>query len=78
VIAAVTAFDPSLPLLTQPSGAATNEAASANAPCRHEGFADRAYLPTGQLVPRSRAGAVLTEPEPVSQRVLDMVQAPTR
>jgi UPF0271 protein len=74
VIAAVSAFDPSMPLLTQPGGAAAEVAAAADAPCRHEGFADRAYLPTGQLVPRSRQGAVLTEPDAVSQRVLDMVQ----
>lgn len=74
VIAGVTAFDPSMPLLTQPGGVADKEATTFNAACRYEGFADRAYLATGQLVPRSREGAVLTDPEIVSQRVLDMVQ----
>jgi 5-oxoprolinase (ATP-hydrolysing) subunit A len=32
-----------------------------------EGFADRAYLPDGRLVPRSRPGAVLGVAEAVAQ-----------
>jgi UPF0271 protein len=39
-----------------------------------EVFADRAYLPTGRLVPRGRPGAVLEEPEAVAARVVAMVE----
>lgn len=39
-----------------------------------EAFADRAYLPSGQLAPRSQAGAVLHDPEVIAERVLRMVR----
>ncbi|MDK3074489.1 5-oxoprolinase subunit PxpA [Sedimentitalea sp. JM2-8] len=35
-----------------------------------EVFADRAYLPNGRLVPRSREGAVLHDPEAISERLI--------
>lgn len=38
-----------------------------------EGFADRAYEPDGSLVSRTRAGAVLTEPEAVFSQLREMV-----
>lgn len=38
-------------------------------------FADRAYQDDATLVPRSRPGAVLHDPQEVAQRVLAMVQA---
>jgi UPF0271 protein len=37
-----------------------------------EGFADRGYLPDGGLVPRSEAGALVTEPAEVARRVVRM------
>lgn len=36
-------------------------------------FADRAYLPTGRLVPRSAPGAVLHDPEEVAARLNEML-----
>lgn len=39
-----------------------------------EAFPDRAYTPEGTLVPRSRAGAVITDPRKVAKRALDMAQ----
>lgn len=38
-----------------------------------EAFADRAYLADGTLVPRTRPGAVLTDPEQVVMQALDIV-----
>lgn len=38
-----------------------------------EAFADRAYLPDGSLVPRSRTGSVLHDPEAIAARVIQMV-----
>jgi UPF0271 protein len=40
-----------------------------------EAFADRAYTPQGTLVPRSEAGAVITDPAVVAARVVRMVVA---
>jgi UPF0271 protein len=37
-----------------------------------EGFADRAYEATGQLVPRTQQGAVIHDPEVAAQRCVDM------
>ena len=37
-----------------------------------EGFADRGYLPTGALVPRTAAGALVTDPEQVAARAVRM------
>ncbi len=38
-----------------------------------EGFPDRAYLPNGQLMPRTQPGAVITEPEAVADNALRLV-----
>ena len=35
-----------------------------------EGFADRAYLPDGSLVPRSEPGAILEDPQQIKAQVL--------
>jgi UPF0271 protein len=42
----------------------------AGQPLIREGFADRAYLPTGALMPRSQEGAVLKDPLVVKEQVL--------
>jgi UPF0271 protein len=39
-----------------------------------EGFADRAYEPSGALVPRAENGAVITNPEVVASRAVRMVR----
>ncbi|MHB1475132.1 MAG: LamB/YcsF family protein [Dermatophilaceae bacterium] len=72
VVEAITAFNPSLPLLTQPGGAAHNAATAAALPVAAEGFADRAYHSTGRLVPRTHPGAVISDPDLVAQRVINM------
>lgn len=39
-----------------------------------EAFPDRAYTPEGTLVPRNRPGAVISDPETVAGRALDMAR----
>jgi UPF0271 protein len=39
-----------------------------------EVFADRAYLPSGQLVPRQQAGAVLHDADEAAQRLLTFLE----
>lgn len=43
-------------------------------PFASEAFADRAYMPDGTLVPRSRKGAVIHDAELAAQRVIRMVK----
>lgn len=72
VVDAITGFDPALPLLTQPGGAGHDAASAVGLPVVAEGFADRGYLPTGRLTPRSEPGAIITDPDLITRRVLTM------
>jgi 5-oxoprolinase (ATP-hydrolysing) subunit A len=58
IAAAVAAVDPALPLLGLPGSELERAARAAGLPYVAEGFADRAYLATGRLVPRGQPGAV--------------------
>ena len=69
IVRAVADVDPALVVLTQPGSAVVGLAAAAGLTIAAEGFADRAYLPTGQLMPRSRAGSMLGVEEAVAQAV---------
>ena len=73
VVAAVRDIDARLPVLGLPGSTFLRIAAATGLPVIHEGFADRAYLPDGRLVPRGAPGAVLHEPEAIAQRVVRMV-----
>jgi 5-oxoprolinase (ATP-hydrolysing) subunit A len=68
IAAAVAAFDRSLPLLSLPSSAMEDAAHAAGLSFIPEAFADRAYLPSGRLVPRSSPGAVVEDPYEVVAR----------
>ena len=61
-----------LPVLCQPGSALAVAAAAAGLRVVAEGFADRAYLPDGRLVPRSASGAVITDPDAVVGRAVRM------
>ena len=63
VVAAVVAWDRSLPLVTMAGGALARHAIEAGLRVVNEGFADRAYDAAGRLVPRSEPGAVLGQPD---------------
>jgi 5-oxoprolinase (ATP-hydrolysing) subunit A len=73
VVAAIRDIDARLPVLGLPGSTFLRIAAATGLPVIHEGFADRAYLPDGRLVPRGAPGAVLHEPEAIAQRVVRMV-----
>ncbi|GAB3021370.1 UPF0271 protein [Nocardioides flavus (ex Wang et al. 2016)] len=70
VVAAVKAYDASLPLLGLPGSRLLAAAEEAGLRTVREAFADRAYTPEGTLVSRREAGAVLTDPAEVATRVV--------
>ena len=72
VVAAVVDHGGDLAVLGLPGSALLRSAEQAGLPTANEGFADRAYSPDGTLVPRSRPGAVISEPDQVVARALGM------
>ena len=75
VVRAIQQLDPSLMLLAPAHSALASAAENAGLPVRYEVFADRAYLDDGQLMPRSRPGAVLHDAQACVDHVLRMLQA---
>ncbi len=73
VVAAVVAYDSSLPVLGLPGSTFLAAAADAGLRCVTEGFADRGYAADGRLVPRSEPGAVVTDPAVVAERAARMI-----
>ncbi|WP_229075495.1 LamB/YcsF family protein [Actinoplanes sp. DH11] len=75
VVAAVLAYDAWLPIVCQPGSVLADKAREAGLTVIAEGFADRAYLPDGRLVPRSASGALVHDPVEVVDRVVRMAAA---
>ena len=73
VVAAVVAYDSSLPVLGLPGSVFLEDAREAGLDVVAEAFADRAYTAEGTLVPRTESGAVLQDPTLVAERVRRMV-----
>lgn len=73
VVAAVRAYDASLPLLGLPGSVLLATAEAAGLRTVTEAFADRAYTPEGTLVSRREPGAVLHDPAEVAARVVRLV-----
>jgi len=71
---AVLAYDPRLILVGLAGSELTRAGTAAGLQIANEGFPDRAYLPDGQLMPRSQPGAVITEPEAVAENALRLVK----
>ena len=69
VARAVRAVDSGLMMLAQPGSQLLACAKAAGLRTAREAFADRGYLPTGQLVARSQPGALLGEEAAVAQAV---------
>lgn len=65
--AALGAF-PALPILCPPDSELARRATAAGLVVKAEGFADRAYMPDGSLMPRSSEGAVLHDPAAVASQ----------
>lgn len=77
VVAAVTAYDATLPVLGLPGSRWLELAADAGLTTHAEAFADRGYTAEGTLVPRREEGAVLTDADAIAERVLRMVREGT-
>ena len=69
---ATASVDGSLVLFGLPGSQLLHEGRRAGLPVAAEIFADRAYLPDGTLVPRSRAGSVIHDPGEVVSRAVRM------
>src|SRR6185437_13404012 len=69
---AVRAYNPSLPLLALPGGAAVQAGKDAGLTVVAEAFADRAYRADGTLVPRGQPGAVISDPGQAAARAASM------
>ncbi|HWM60292.1 MAG TPA: 5-oxoprolinase subunit PxpA, partial [Pseudonocardia sp.] len=74
VVAAVRDYDPGMPVLGLPGSAFLRAAQAAGLPTVREFFVDRGYTPDATLVPRSRDGALLHDPDDVTERVLRWVR----
>ena len=70
VIDAMQALDPKLALMALAGSPLVAHATARGLQVVQEIFADRGYLPDGQLVPRHQTGAVLHDPEVISARIL--------
>ena len=73
VVEAVLAVDPGLPLLGLPGSVLLAIAAERGLRTVPEAFADRGYTAGGTLVARSAPGALLSDPDEVAQRAVQMV-----
>lgn len=73
VVRAIVAVDPDLALLTLPGSTVGRIAAEAGLHVVSEVFADRGYRPDGALVSRRAPGAVLTDPQAISDRILHVL-----
>ncbi|WP_202864917.1 LamB/YcsF family protein [Rothia halotolerans] len=74
VLRAVRAVDPELPLVCLAASQLVEQAEAVGTRAVPEAFADRAYEPSGALVSRREAGAVLEDPEEVAERMVRMVR----
>ena len=73
VVRAIREYDARLSVLGPPGSVLLRLAAEAGVTTVTEGFADRAYLPDGRLVPRTEPGAVLVDPDEVLAQAIRMV-----
>jgi 5-oxoprolinase (ATP-hydrolysing) subunit A len=74
VITAILRLDPTLPLVGLAGSPLLDRARDAGLTVVAEVFADRAYTPSGTLVPRRERGAVLHDPTAVAERMVRWVQ----
>ena len=73
VVAAVAAYDPTLPVMGLPGSAFLRHAEAAGLTTITEAFADRGYTPQGTLVPRNQPNALLHDPAEVAARMVRLV-----
>jgi 5-oxoprolinase (ATP-hydrolysing) subunit A len=73
VVAAIVEYDPALAILGLPGSALLGYASAAGLTAVPEAFADRRYTVEGGLVPRSKPGALITDPELIADQVRRLV-----
>ena len=73
VVAAVAAYDATLPVLGLPGSVVLRLAEDSGLTTVPEAFADRGYTAQATLVPRTEPGALLHDPEHISSRMVRMV-----
>ena len=73
LVAAIDDYNRDLPVLCPPGSVLAQLAQGAGLRVVAEGFADRNYLPNGQLVPRTSPHALVTDPQEVANRAVRMV-----
>ena len=71
---AIADFDDALDVLIPDTQIIKDACAQRNLKFTHEFFADRAYLPSGQLAPRSMPDSVLHDSPAIAQRVLTWLE----
>lgn len=74
IAAAIAAVDRSLVMVGLPASALARAAANAGLAFAAEGFADRAYEADGTLVPRTKPGALITDPAQAAGGALRMAR----
>ena len=72
VVAAIRSYSRNMAVLCQPDTELSRCAEAAGLRVVAEAFVDRAYLPSGGLVPRREPGVVLIDPDEVAERALRM------
>ncbi|MFF3742132.1 LamB/YcsF family protein [Streptomyces sp. NPDC002566] len=77
VVAGLLLAGSALPVLGLPGSRLLELAARAGLPAVTEAFADRAYTEEGTLVPRGLAGAVVTDPDAVVERSVELARSGT-
>lgn len=75
LVAAMAKAAPDLAILAISGTALEQAARAAGHPVYSEIFADRGYLPSGQLVPRGQPGAMIEGPERAADRLLGFLQS---
>lgn len=75
IVAAVKTMDPTLAILAISGTQLERAAREQGVAVFSEVFADRAYLPDGQLVPRSQAGAVLHDAKQAADRLVGFLKS---
>ncbi len=73
VVAAVLAYDRTLPVMGLPGSVLLRQAEQAGLATVTEAFADRGYNPDGTLVSRRAPGALLHDPDEVAERMVRLV-----
>ena len=73
IVAAVAAYDATLPMLGLPGSALLRLAQEAGLATITEAFADRGYTARATLVPRTEPGALLHDPADIAERMVAMV-----